>query len=282
MKINLWDKSFAHLTTPDGKYSISDNRKPRYIEYVRGQQDWPGVTLITDHHLPDAAKIRSRYKLGMLIETEHTSAYWHRAEEFIANVDKLLTYDDKVLEAFPDKTLFYPYGGCWILEDNIDMYSNQKDKLCCMLYSNKRKAPGHQFRHEVAGLGMDLFGSGANRPFSCEGGKDEILRPYMFSVVIENTRSKFYFSEKLIDTIMMGVIPIYWGATQIADFFDPRGMIQFNTKEQLAEILSTLTPELYDSMVHWATLNFERAYDYYCTEDWLYKNIFEDFDARIK
>ena len=57
---------------------------------------------------------------------------------------------------------------------------------------------------------------------------------FYFSVVIENIRADFYFSSKLINCFVHGVVPIYWGAPSIADFFNISGIIEFETVQQVS------------------------------------------------
>ena len=55
--------------------------------------------------------------------------------------------------------------------------------------------------------------------------KADGLAPYRYSVVIENVRERNYFTEKLIDALLCGTVPIYWGCPNIGDFFDTTGMM---------------------------------------------------------
>jgi hypothetical protein len=57
----------------------------------------------------------------------------------------------------------------------------------------------------------------------------------MFSVCIENSSERNYFTEKLIDCFAQKVIPIYWGAPNVSEFFDPDGIIFCKTHDQVIE-----------------------------------------------
>ena len=37
------------------------------------------------------------------------------------------------------------------------------------------------------------------------------LKDYMFTIVIENVVDDCWFTEKLMDSLLTGTIPIYWG-----------------------------------------------------------------------
>ena len=64
---------------------------------------------------------------------------------------------------------------------------------------------------------------------------------YRFSIVIENCKRDYWFTEKLIDCLRTGTIPIYWGCPSIGDFFDIRGFILFDDINDLENILNNLT-----------------------------------------
>ena len=84
----------------------------------------------------------------------------------------------------------------------------------------------------------------------------------MFSIVIENSKEDYYFTEKLTDCLLSGTIPIYWGCPSIGDFFNIKGMIIFDTLDELKEILNNLTIEKYKSMELYIKENFEKAKEY--------------------
>jgi hypothetical protein len=48
---------------------------------------------------------------------------------------------------------------------------------------------------------------------------------YQFSIIIENTKESNYFSEKLIDCLLMKTIPIYYGCPNINKIFNTNGWI---------------------------------------------------------
>ena len=66
------------------------------------------------------------------------------------------------------------------------------------------------------------------------------LIDYMFHIAMENQSRDYHFSEKIINPIMVGSIPIYYGMPSIGKFFDTRGMILFNEVNEMEDILKTL------------------------------------------
>ena len=53
---------------------------------------------------------------------------------------------------------------------------------------------------------------------------------HRYHIVIENVRSDYYFSEKLVTAVAAGCVPVYWGCPSIARFFDPDGMAAVECK----------------------------------------------------
>ena len=102
---------------------------------------------------------------------------------------------------------------------------------------------------------VDLFGKSSNF-IKC---KADALLPYAFSIAMENTISSSYFTEKLIDCILTGAIPIYHGSRSVLNYFDERGILFFDSLAQLKVILSNITHEDYLSLHKFASINFELA-----------------------
>jgi hypothetical protein len=77
--------------------------------------------------------------------------------------------------------------------------------------------------HNLNKIGiLDLFGKGWPEGMSApplpDGEKLETLRRYRFGIAIENTAMPGYITEKLIDCMVAGVVPIYKGAPDITQF----------------------------------------------------------------
>ena len=84
----------------------------------------------------------------------------------------------------------------------------------------------------------------------------------MFSVVIENSTPKNYFTEKTIDCLVTGTVPVFWGCENIEDFFDKRGFVFFKSAKEYKEIRPTLTAEAYNQMLPYIKKNFELSLKY--------------------
>ena len=66
-----------------------------------------------------------------------------------------------------------------------------------------------------------------------------LFTEFQFSIVVENTSETNYFSEKLLDCLLMKTIPIYYGCPNISDFFDTRGWIIIETTDSVHKELQS-------------------------------------------
>jgi len=118
---------------------------------------------------------------------------------------------------------------------------------------------------------MDVYGNG----YRAIENKLTGLSDYRFSIVIENTKQNFYFTEKLLDCFVTGTVPIYWGCPSIDKFFDKNGIISFNNMDDLNDILNNITEETYLKMIKSVENNFNISMKYKTAEDYLINyNIF--------
>lgn len=118
--------------------------------------------------------------------------------------------------------------------------------------------PGYILRKKIATHPLivkkvDRFGKGIN---FIENKKDGLLN-YCFSIAMENTRENHYFSEKIIDCFLTETIPIYWGCRSITQIFDSRGIIFFDSEDDLIPLISSLSMEKYKQMLPYAKVNKE-------------------------
>jgi hypothetical protein len=174
------------------------------------------------------------------------------------NFDLILCWHPNILNKCKNSVLF-PFGSCWIEEN--EQVIHPKTKNLSIISSHKNYAEGHKLRHEVIRnreVEMGVYGNGYN-PI---GNKIIGLKDYMFSIVIENSKSKNYFTEKIVDCLITGTVPIYWGCENIGDFFDKNGLITFNNIEELSNILPTLNEKTYNKMLPSIKNNLYKAKNY--------------------
>jgi hypothetical protein len=137
-------------------------------------------------------------------------------------------------------TTYYPTHSAlpWFInrtyDELIDLPIPQKDKNLSWVTSNKGFYPGHLDRMKflralrARELEFDLFGTG----FNFIQDKFDALAPYKYSLAIENYSGKYYWTEKLSDCFLTYTMPIYYGCTNISDYFPLGSYIHLDIKER--------------------------------------------------
>jgi len=92
--------------------------------------------------------------------------------------------------------------------------------------SNLTNLKGHRermsFLESIRGeLEFALFGRG----FYPVEDKWQAIAPYRYSIAIENYSNPLYWSEKIADCFLAWTMPIYYGCTQITEYFPKEAMI---------------------------------------------------------
>ena len=261
VSIKIDDILFSHCkySTPfqESKYMVWD-RSP-----INGDEE---IVVYTDQALK-VVNNNVKNKVAWLLESPAVSVQQNDwIKTYYKFFDTIFTSNKDLLD-IDDKFKYVPVGGCWIKPE--DQWVYPKNKMVSIIASDKSYTDGHQLRTlSVKNLkNVDVYGRGSNPiDYKLDGLKD-----YRFSIAIENTRKDFYFTEKLIDCFMTGTIPIYWGCESIENFFDERGMLVFDTLEELQRIVDGLSDELYNLKLEYARKNFELAKDYLIAEDFMWE-----------
>ena len=260
-------KSAQKCPAPEGPF-----REPKYVEYARNQKEWPGgITYFTDKLIHLVKEINSKIKIAILFEPpELLPEIYNEVQQYEEDYDLIFTYAHELLDRRPEKYKFFPADIAAIEDPSCKMH--EKTKLVSMIYSDKVQLQGHQLRHVIAeqflpDIGydkIDFYGTGTAKPLK---NKSEGCNDYMFQIAVENAYRKDYFADKILDCFITGTIPIYWGCPNIADYFDTRGILIFNTFDELKEIMESLSEEKYNSMLEYAKINFDIAKEKYMNFD---------------
>ncbi|MCX6651892.1 MAG: glycosyltransferase family 10 [Methanomassiliicoccales archaeon] len=110
-----------------------------------------------------------------------------------------------------------------------------KHKLVSILTSEKAVIPGHVRRLEFVrwlekelGSEIDVFIYSINGPED----KWDAIAPYKYHIAIENTSCPDYFTEKLSDTYLASSFPIYYGCTNLANYFPERSFAKIDIRDR--------------------------------------------------
>jgi hypothetical protein len=230
--------------------------------------EFDGITVFTDGYILDPVVDQVKTKLKVFWAIESRSIDPTLYDNVVANehkFDYILTHDEELLNR-GRKYLYYVVGQSRVSDNDAKFYP--KTKLTSMIASYKRMTEGHRFRHEIIEAlhnkhEFDLWGSGYH-PF---GNKTEALADYCFSISVINCRRKNYFTEVLVDNFRVGTVPILWGCPNVGEYFNDKGVISFETIEELDNILTNLSVDDYISRSAAIKENFELAQRYLCTDD---------------
>ena len=73
----------------------------------------------------------------------------------------------------------------------------------------------------------------------------DAYKNYKFVIAMENSQYPGYITEKIINAFYSGAIPIYWGASNINDFFNPKAFINisnFNSPQECIDFVCNMSP----------------------------------------
>lgn len=119
--------------------------------------------------------------------------------------------------------------------------------FCSFVVSNPRSWPRNRFfkklnRRRAVSSGGSLFNNVGGRVAD----KAAFISGHRFNIAFENTETDGYVTEKLIDPLLAGAIPIYWGAPDVLRDFNPDCLIHardFRDLDSLADFVLNLDDE---------------------------------------
>jgi hypothetical protein len=97
---------------------------------------------------------------------------------------------------------------------------------------------------------------------TCAEAKIELFGDAQYGVIIENTSHRGYFTEKIMEMFLLKTIPVYWGCSNINDFFNEKGIITFDNVDDLIYKLNNLDENYYDSIKESIEENYNTALNY--------------------
>ncbi|CNF65293.1 glycosyltransferase family 10 domain-containing protein [Yersinia intermedia] len=188
--------------------------------------------------------------------------------------DKIFTWDDSLVD--DSKFFKINFTQLFPNKDELDIIFKpfSEKKLCTLISGNKKiRHPNELYSERVKIIkwferyhpsDFDFYGVGWDKPVTHSKyvnfilkrfkftnsffytyktykgkveNKKDTLRDYKFAVCFENAKNlKGYITEKIFDCFFSGVIPIYWGAYNIADYIPKECFIDyrdFNCYEDL-------------------------------------------------
>lgn len=163
--------------------------------------------------------------------------------------DYAIAFDDI---KFGDRYLQYPY--VLFHRDNLNAALHKhelsefdylsRDKFCNVVVSNNLcdKKRDVFFKGLSKYKKVDSGGKHLNNLPDGKPVKDKLAfqKEYKYSFAFENSSFKDYVTEKIVDAWAAGTIPIYWGAPNIGEYFNPKAFINCNNMDSPSELISVI------------------------------------------
>jgi hypothetical protein len=265
-------RSFINHLSTDNIYNYLKDEKIDHIDF----------SLFVD----DIPKSQNDLSSINILVIQEPNEYFGIHDWAIANQDLfsfILTWDDKVLNNVPH-SIFFPFGNIWITPEQYDKHHDKKFEIS-HLCGKLLKTYGHSLRHELLARKneikiptnfYDIYGDRYNID-NARKGKEFIFGNSQFGVVIENTSHRGYFTEKVTDCFALKTIPLYWGCSNITDFFNKDGIIKFDNVDDLIYILNNLDENYYHQHLEAVEDNYNKAISFVDYEVRIAKKIKEIF-----
>lgn len=158
-----------------------------------------------------------------------------------------------------DKYIHVPFWVTWALEPD-ETYESVKQKVALWNSANNKSYADRRYcsflcshgdsgremiLSELSNIGkVDSCGRWMHNDDSLKAQFADIkvdwLKNYRFNLTPENSNAKGYVTEKLLEAIQGGCIPIYWGSNNCpdADVFNQDAIIFFNMGEKNSDVIS--------------------------------------------
>ena len=275
--VNQIDESLVKLSLQVIKSRIKDKfrikfdkNKPDYIIYdVFGKQhlnkeydNSVKIAIFTENKIPDFNEA------DYAISQAHIN-YLDRYTKFPA----ILWYNIKGIKTMRQKVLNNPL----------------RKKFCAAVISNNATSLRVKFINELSKYKkVDMGGKFLNNVGGPVKDKIEFLSSYKFSIAMENSEGDGYASEKIVDSLLSGTIPIYYGDYTIDEYINPKSFILIKNERNIKEKIEYIkeidnNPEKYLSILKESILINENIGDITIKDkdEFLY-NIFSQEKAKAK
>jgi hypothetical protein len=222
-----------------------------------------------------------------IISFQEPNEYFGIHDWVINNKDlfqAILTWSDKVLNNC-ENAIFLPFGSTWLKPEQYKK-NYEKNFQVSHVRGNLFKTYGHSIRFEY----HDRSHKELKIPFkswevagirekieTCANAKCDLFGDSQFGVAIENTSHRGYFTEKIMELFLFKTIPLYWGCSNIGDFFNPEGIITFNNVDDAIYTLNNLDENYYNDRIKVIEENYYKALKYIDYEQNIVDKITEIF-----
>lgn len=259
-------------------YSLVRGRFPEKILWDRFNKALP-VHFYSNEEMNRASGGVKKY--GILLESElvaHKAYHWALKEAGpVREFKKIFTHSARLLDKY-ENAVFAPANGVWYgtIINGGHMNEDQdkrKSKNVSMVSSDKMSTPMHRRRmaiakHCMSNHSADVYGKASGNFIEH---KADALESYRYSIAVENDRTPYYFTEKILDCFASMTVPIYMGASEIDKFFNADGIIQIQNgnEDEIDGILKRCNELDYSDRLGAIKDNYNRVKEFLSIEDYI-------------
>jgi hypothetical protein len=237
------------------------------------------VDLVIDYEIPEYLKGFPKIGTTVIFATIQPEGHFNKL--IIDNQDRfdyLLTFIPELLH-LPKARFFIGLTAFCKPEINIPKIFGVS-----AVFSARNACPGHSLRHELYKRRDEIkvpkwFYTGARTGMRSElelgydkRDKQRAMRT-MFHIAIDSYDYPNSFSEKLIDPMITNTVPIYWGASNVDNFFNPEGILKFTSVDELIKICNSLEERDYYKCQLSRLENYVKAIEYHDYADCIQREI---------
>lgn len=285
-------REHSGITESSSLCGSDESRHNLYFESL-AQRNRRGISIFIDEYISIIRLIpesSSDYNVAVLSETKHIKDSPYRIiTKMEDRFDLILTYDLEMINRNPAKYQFIPADTVTLAQKYWGLNTNKKSRFMSHIYSHKKETAGHRFRHDIAdtinSFYPDLIKCGGSGSGEYLRDKGTLVAPFLYSIIIENSKYSHYFTEKILDCFISGTVPIYWGSPSISKFFNHQGIIQFHDKGELIEIIEMLKKDpitIYNDMYSHLISNYALCKKYCYLDDLIIFKIIDTIPASKK
>lgn len=128
---------------------------------------------------------------------------------------------------------------CTVAERDFAVISKRVNRFCNFIYSNDSAQERIDFFNLLSRYKhIDAGGMVCNNMGDRVKDKKELVSRCKFTIAFENASRSGYSTEKIIEPLLYGSIPIYWGDPDIEEDFNPRCLINVHRFSSLDDVIA--------------------------------------------
>lgn len=219
----------------------STGAKGAFRSWGFGKTSYKNMEVVDDESYTHACVINDGKKPMLKVKRDKVVGFHQEVHELVdirrsrdwidKNVGCYFVYDLRYMSG-PNIREWYTFLPNMPLSHDLSGYINPKKPFpMSIIASDKKFMPGHALRHELikrilkSDLDIHIYGRGSHlyrgdpRVKGEIGDKRIAFKDYKLTIAIENRRFPFWITEKFVDPLLCGCVPLYHGAQRVSKVF---------------------------------------------------------------